>query len=772
MRIEKIFNVLTSVLFYTIVIFVPGFFGYFSMENNLFELPKMVLFRMLILLLLISYCYQQFFSRNNEKKVSIFKQKEFFVPTAIVVFLFFHSLFLSINSTNSLYGLYDRQQGLISLIFYFLFFYLFVKTFQTKPINSILNAILFSSLLVSVYGFFQWFGIDFVNWTESASTTHRIFSSLGQPVFLGSFIVLTIPVSFYLLFVSKYWLKSFFYFLAIIAQCLALFLTYSLTAWISLVFGAILIYAFLIYYSYFYKKSEETKLLKKKIILSGCLMLLLISGLLLYGWQKDWVLKNKIGTLVDLRGGSMQSRIILWRASFSAIKERPLFGYGLENQGEILVKYYDQKWAEVEYVNMLSNRAHNILFDVLLTTGISGLIIFLSVSILVFKLAYNNYRDNRQPLLSVFLAVAALSFLFSLQFSFLFVTAGVYLTLYVGILFVINNSRPKYADVAEENSKLNKSKKSIETETVFKITIFLGMILMLASLIYGNFKKLIADQYYRSILQSNHDGSFFAQISLYDYIVNLGRTDVFYHQQFILLMNDAYRNPANQKLQLSEVKNRVERLARKMNSKSFSEKLAKARAYSILSINDKNNYEISKKLYQELITYSPGWPLLYFEIGSLCQNQKDYSEAEKYYLDFLSSLPDLASPLLNPDHKQAVLRERVKGLLYLGNITIEQGELEKAKKYYLQAQAIDEKNPLVYYKISRVFYLQNDFQQAISYGKKAIEVDPTNYFFPYAVALIYKESGNKSEAQKYADQALGLNPEAAEVIKLSKELSQ
>jgi len=37
-------------------------------------------------------------------------------------------------------------------------------------------------------------GFDFVDWYEPASRTFRIFSTIGQPNFLGSWLLLVIPI--------------------------------------------------------------------------------------------------------------------------------------------------------------------------------------------------------------------------------------------------------------------------------------------------------------------------------------------------------------------------------------------------------------------------------------------------------------------------------------------------------------------------------------------------------------------------------------------------
>ncbi len=768
MRFQIIINILGQAIIGIICLILPLFFGYFYYGNNLFELPKSVFFQILTLFLFLVYLCQQFCIEDRGRNY-IWSGK-YLVFIFVVISLFFHSLFLTINQENSFFGLYDRQQGFISFVYYVLFFYLIVKIVKREQIRNVLIAVSLSALVVSLYGVAQRLGWDFVAWTEAPDVTHRIFSSLGQPVFLADYLVLVLPLSFYLFFTSRSKLFDYFYFLSAVAQIVALGLTFSFSGLLVLFFELIAIYLFVIRQLRKKEGGGGFINLKLKIFASGGVLLILGLVSLFYGFKYEPVFASKLQSLNQWQGSSGQMRVIYWQASWQAIKDRPLLGYGLENQGEVLTKYYDKKWAELEFVNMTTNRAHNIFLDILLTTGVLGFILFLIALFYVFRLTWRNYQV-KNDVLSIFLGISIFFLLFALQFSFLFVTACVYLALYVALLFLINKDCERNQ---EDKSVLKECLVSNKLFRVLEIIFGAGAIAACLFLINTNFNKLIIDQYYRAMLQANHESSFFGQLDLYDYIKTDRRSSKFYDQQFVLIMNDLLRNSAGKKKMVGEIKDRVEVVisGADKDSDSFSNKLTKARGYAILSIIDKEKYAVAKKIYEELIVFSPGLPIIRYELASLSQVQADYQASEKYYQDFLNTLPDLTSPLMNFDHKQAVANEKIKGLAGLGDVYMEQKKWSEAKNFYEQALAVDDKKPSIYYRLGRLYFNQRDFEQAIWYNNKASELDPKNYFYPYITAIFYKEMGDKDKAKEYIQKALTLNPYDSNALDLARELKK
>jgi O-antigen ligase len=795
-RIIKILNLFSQLLILAVVFFVPLFFAGFFFINNFFELPKIVLFKILTLLLLLVYILKILFQdvpklslrgpanwagtksglpadRNPEAYANTagsfaMTKSEFIFPIALILILFCQTFLFSVNINNSIFGLYDRQQGLISLVYYFLFFCLFIKIVKTEQLNKILSAIVWSALLVSIYGIAQRFGWDFVRWTESASLTHRIFSTQGQPIFLASYLVLTLPISLYLFFMGKSRLASIFYFIASVLQIAALLLTYSFGGVVGLSLEEVLIFVFLLFYLHKNKIEPESKMIKLKLYSSFLVLAALFSGFLFYNLRYDWVLSSKVASLMNWQGSSAQMRTIYWQDSLLAIKDRPWFGYGLENQGQALIKYYDQKWAELEFVNMPTNRAHNIFLDIILTSGWLGLILFLWSLYSLAKIVLNNWKKNEEEykLLSVFLGIAIMALLLNLQFSFMSVTLGAYLALLSGILLVINKQTAK---LPSENLAAGG-----KLMMVIKIIIGCGAVVICSYLIDLNFNKIISDSYFREMRTVDRENNFFAAVDLYDYIKTNIPEYNYYDQQLVEMINNDTAHWSDPGANISYIKDRLEKIIKNNPAKTFFDILTQARAYAMLSIigKEQGSFNRSKSLYEEIIKFSLGLPRPQYELAVLLARAKDYDGAKKQYSIFLSKLPDADSPDMNSEHRQAVVNEMVKGYIGLGDVFAEQKDWTAASKNYQQAITVEPKDSLVYYKIGRLYYLQHDFKQAIWYNNKASELDPSNYFYPYITAVFYKEMGNKSEAKNYAQQALKLNSRAPEALELVWELGK
>lgn len=75
----------------------------------------------------------------------------------------------------------------------------------------------------------------------------------------------------------------------------------------------------------------------------------------------------------------MQTRLLLWKQSIIAFKEKPIFGWGMENFNVPFEKHYNP-YFEVWY-----DRAHNIFFDYLVMTGILGLLSFAGIFVVYYR---------------------------------------------------------------------------------------------------------------------------------------------------------------------------------------------------------------------------------------------------------------------------------------------------------------------------------------------------------------------------------------------------
>ena len=119
------------------------------------------------------------------------------------------------------------------------------------------------------------------------------------------------------------------------------------------------------------------------------------------------------------------ARLYQWIQAISLIKEKPIIGYGPGNValfGEILIR-------EVKYYS-----PHNIIFEVLIHSGLIGFTMFVIVIISLLKRALFVFKINGDSIFIVLLFAMLLNSMFEptlsgYEYSFLFWS-------FMGILFV------------------------------------------------------------------------------------------------------------------------------------------------------------------------------------------------------------------------------------------------------------------------------------------------------------------------------------------------
>lgn len=102
---------------------------------------------------------------------------------------------LSIDPRLSLWGSQGRQQGLWSHAAYLIFFVVAATRLRTQAHWSrLVTVLLFGSVPVVIYGFFQQFHLDPIpNGGDPTTLSWPVRSTLGQHVFLGAYLVMIIP---------------------------------------------------------------------------------------------------------------------------------------------------------------------------------------------------------------------------------------------------------------------------------------------------------------------------------------------------------------------------------------------------------------------------------------------------------------------------------------------------------------------------------------------------------------------------------------------------
>lgn len=288
---------------------------------------------------------------------------------------FFISSFTSIAPHISFWGGDPRYHG---LVFYLAMFVVVsaVTLLGSALYRRLLNVILCSAIVVSIFGILQQITPSLNQWWDISSFLNRAYSTLGHPNYLASFLVLVTPLFFWKFLESRWKYSWMFGGIFVIA---ALILTMSRSGFIGLLVS---LFFFILVYSWWMRRLR---------IFMGLMMIPLLFGFIMMyvniarGTPTDTMSAVNSQTLIsrfainqeNLR--SVESRSVLWSATWKLILERPWFGYGLDTFSLAFTRVAPPELLQTEDMNSYADRAHNILLDTLVEVGVVGTIFWLMI---------------------------------------------------------------------------------------------------------------------------------------------------------------------------------------------------------------------------------------------------------------------------------------------------------------------------------------------------------------------------------------------------------
>ncbi|MFH1971191.1 MAG: hypothetical protein ABIJ05_02275, partial [Patescibacteria group bacterium] len=150
----KIFQKFIDILFFLLFFLIPIILWPFSYE--LFEFNKIIVVYILTLLITFSWAAKSIINRKL-----IFRRTILDIPLIIFLLVQLLSSLVSIDTRTSIFGYYSRfNGGMLSLISFSLLYWAYVSNIDSKKVINSIKTLIFSSLLVSLYGILEHFGID------------------------------------------------------------------------------------------------------------------------------------------------------------------------------------------------------------------------------------------------------------------------------------------------------------------------------------------------------------------------------------------------------------------------------------------------------------------------------------------------------------------------------------------------------------------------------------------------------------------------------------
>lgn len=305
------------------------------------------------------------------------------VPSlAIVMGVFLASQMLatatSVDIHTSIFGYYGRfNGGLLSILAYCILFFVAIQAFDRKSFHTLLKVSLVASTIVLLWGLpGRLLGVDMscilyrgefstACWTNEFRPQERMFSTLGQPNWLGVYLSMHVFMGLFLWFrkhqvtlrdMVKPTKRNILYGIYLLLVTFGVVMTGSRSSEMGL-FGGLV--ALVLFYLWKHGKKIHVKILA----------LLILLNVLVFGAWYAYHLSNSQSDKITHSG---TIRLIVWEGALKLASRYPLTGTGPETFAYTYFLTRPEAHNATTERDLIYNKAHNEFLNFLATTGIIG----------------------------------------------------------------------------------------------------------------------------------------------------------------------------------------------------------------------------------------------------------------------------------------------------------------------------------------------------------------------------------------------------------------
>ena len=398
-------------------------------------------------------------------------QKQFQVPKnpvilSFVIFILIQliSTFFSIDKFTSIFGFPTRLNGsLVSQFAYFVLLFSALVNISKTYAQKLLIVLSTAALAVALLGIPGHFDKDpscliltgkitSSCWQVGFEPTQRIFSTLGQPNWLASYLVLTIPLTFSFALTFQKKLLIIFFLTSSIIQFWALIFTASRAGILGILTAS---FVFLILLG-------KYNLLKFKKVLTVC-ALTFLSLYLIFGTNLTSRTLEPLTSIqqkeqnqsqnqelssqpASLPTESAQIRLIVWYGAIDIFKHSPVLGTGPETFAFSYFMFRPAEHNQTTEWDFFYNKAHNEFLNYLATTGVLGFISYIAFLLITFhQLLKDPKKDS--PLLDARIlntaaAASVAGYLVTIFFGFSTVATQTTFFLMIAAILIFDKKNP------------------------------------------------------------------------------------------------------------------------------------------------------------------------------------------------------------------------------------------------------------------------------------------------------------------------------------------
>jgi O-antigen ligase len=280
----------------------------------------------------------------------------------------------SIHPPTAIFGKYRRFEGLFSFINYAIIYFLTLQ-FADRPSRvRKLAIVLFSSgVLVALYGVAQSLGMDPIQWGQLPFETNRSFSTYGNPDLLGGFLMFSVPVSLALALSEERLFLRGVYWMGFLLNMWCLVTAFTRSAWIGGAVGLVVLAVVAIVQKVDWKTEDWA--------FSGSVGVVALVVIIKSLSNPNEVMNfgRRLASIFEFGAGSAKTRFEIWNAAWSAVKARPIFGFGADTFRLVFPKYKPMQYvADAGYLSVADN-VHNYPLQLASGIGIPGVLMMYGI---------------------------------------------------------------------------------------------------------------------------------------------------------------------------------------------------------------------------------------------------------------------------------------------------------------------------------------------------------------------------------------------------------
>lgn len=301
-----------------------------------------------------------------------YRPKKNYISYGLIAYFFaiLASCVISVDFNLSFWGDAERMLGFFHLVHFLMFYYILITVFRTwKEWRFLFISSVTIATIVSLIGLFG----------------RNPYSTIGNTAYVSGYLLFSIYFIILLFFRSTNKQARWLYLLPLIPILWEFKNMRTSGAIIGLSISLLLMFLL-------FGLSHVNKKIRRGSLIIFIVAVIAIAGIFSQSsstWFQNSFLKN-----LTSQKTTFQTRLISWQGAAADFKYHPIFGTGFGNYAIIFDKHFDSKFYDYSVGDTYFDRAHNNLIDITSTTGLVGLVTYLSIFLAVVYYLWHEFKLN------------------------------------------------------------------------------------------------------------------------------------------------------------------------------------------------------------------------------------------------------------------------------------------------------------------------------------------------------------------------------------------